>query len=179
MPYRRRRRFGRRRGAASAVTLSTVVLKRKSKCRGCGQTLNVGETCSRLRLKKAIAVVGCVTCSRRLVKLKNYHTACCPADINKAMGYDPAAHNHGNVTYTAAPPPPKPKTTADLKIDALLTIEAALVAGIRDRSVPRGNVVKVVDGKPVTELDVELAKINNLKARIVRPGTPAEGDTAA
>jgi hypothetical protein len=169
MPYhRRRRRFGHR-GPRAVVTQSTAVLKRKSKCRGCGQTLNVGESVTRLRLRKSVAVVGCVTCSRRLVKLKNFHPACCPADINKAMGYDPAAHASQPVPPShSVPPPPRPKTTTDLKIDAILMMEAALAAGIRDRSIPKG-----------PELDSELNKLNGLKQRIVRGSTPGESDAAA
>ena len=168
--YYRRRRFGHG-GPRAVVTQSTCVLKRKSKCRACGMAMGVGETCTRLRLNKAIAVVGCVTCSRKLTKLKNFHPACCPADINKAMGYDPAAAcaDHATASAGAAvPPPPKPKSTSDLKIDAILTIEAALVAGIRDRSIPKG-----------TELDGELVKINSLKQRIVRGSTPGESEAAA
>ncbi len=167
--YYRRRRFGHG-GPRAVVTQSTVVLKRKTKCRACGGSMAVGETCTRLRLKKSVAVVGCVTCSRKLTKLKNFHTACCPADINKAMGYDPAAHaGHAQASQGAAvPPPPKPKSTSDLKIDAILTIEAALVAGIRDRSIPKG-----------PELDSELVKINSLKQRIVRGSTPGETEAAA
>lgn len=170
MPYYRRRRFGGRRfGARAVVTQSSVVLKRKTKCRHCGGSMAVGETATRLRLKKSIAVLGCTACTRKLPKVKNFHPACCPADINKAMGYDPAAHAHQPAPPShSVPPPPKPKTTADLKIDAVLTIEAALVAGIRDRSVPK-----------TPELDKELGKINALKQRIVRGSTPGEQDVAA
>lgn len=123
----------------------------------------VGETCTRLRLKKALAIFGCVTCSRRLVKLKNYHTACCPPDINKAMGYDPAAHQ-ASVNHTV-PPPPKPKTTQDLDLEALASLEAALLGRARARGV-------------TPEMKKAFATFNNIKARVLRPGTPGEGEAA-
>lgn len=85
------------------------------------------------------------------------------------MGYDPT---HVNPTAYVppshtVPPPPAPKTTTELKVESVLAFEAALAAGIRDRSVAR-----------TTELADALGKLTNIKARILRPGTPGEGDAA-
>lgn len=171
MPRRFRRRFG----AHSAVTQSTCVLKRKSKCRGCGHSMNVGETATRLRLKKSIAANGCPSCSRKLVKLKNFHPACCPADINKAMGYDPAAHTASTNPHASCPPPPKPKTSQDLDLEALATLEAALLARVRPKM--RMN---PLTHKMELPPDIEKAfkTFQNIKARVLRPGTPGEGEAA-
>lgn len=188
MPRNFRRRFGGRR-SRSAVTQSTTVLKRKSKCRGCGQTLNVGDTVTRLRLKKSIAIVGCVTCGRRLVKLKNYHPRCCPTDINKAMGYDPTAHVHGVPPPVAAsvPPPPKPKTPQDLQLEAIAALEAALMPKARALGVGPAHTKlhgldqhppKYVDGCKACAIEKAFKTFQGVKARVLRPGTPAEGEMA-
>jgi hypothetical protein len=124
----------------------------------------VGETCTRLRLKKAVAVVGCVTCSRKLTKLKNYHPACCPPDINKAMGYDPAAHASATAG-AAVPPPPKPKTIQDTDLEALSSLEAALLARARRNGI-------------TPAMDKAFKTFNNIKARVLRPGTLGEGEAA-
>lgn len=160
---RRRRRFGAG-GSRAVVTQSTAILKRKTKCRACGLAMNVGETATRLRLKKAIAAVGCVTCSRKLTKLKTYHVACCPADINKAMGYDPNAHA-SHSAGASIPPPPKPKTVEDLNLEALATLEAALLARARRSGI-------------TPEMEKGFKTFQNIKARVLRPGTPGEGEAA-
>lgn len=159
--------------------MQTVVLKRKTKCRACLQAMAAGETAVRLRLKKSIAAVGCPTCSRKLVKLKNFHTTCAPVDINKAMGYDASAHQHvptpGAPDTSSVPPPPKPKSQQDLNLEALASLEAALVCKVKP-------LLKLNPTTRKMELPPDVEKqfktLQGIKARVLRPGTEAEGEVA-
>lgn len=172
MAYRRRRFGGPRRAASTPVMQSTgVQAKRKSKCAGCGQPINVGEQFTRLRLRKRYAIP-CGTCSHMPKRAKRFHMQCVPADVNKAMGFDPTKHQAPpSDPYArpsgAVPPPPKPKTAFDTTLEAMVMLEAALVAQVRERK------------KPMTpELDNAFKQFQNIKQRILRPGTPGEGEAA-
>lgn len=84
------------------------------------------------------------------------------------MGFDPTHLNPNvHVHKPAAPPPPRPKSSIELRIDSLLAFEAALRAGIRDRSVVK-----------TPALDKALDQLSNIKSRILAPGTPGEGEAA-
>lgn len=173
--YRRRRRFGTR--TAAAVTQSTAVLKRKATCRHCNLEMAAGDTAIRLRLKKRFQVP-CGTCGHLPTKLKWFHPACVPADINKAMGYDPnaAAQAHAQSVGQAVPPPPKPQTVQELSLIALDALEKTLIAKLsRDT-----NAWEVRNGKRVLKAEHEksFSRFNGIKARVLRPGTAAEGETA-
>ena len=163
----RRRRFGR---GAAAVTQSTTVLKRKAKCRACGGHLSKGDTVTRLRLKKKHQVP-CGSCGHKPAKLKYYHTACTPADINKAMGYDPAAASQyvpppPSSSQHQVPPPPKPLTPEEAQLIAInATIEAVKA---RCRNNP----------KIQAQLAPDFKTFSGLTARALRPGTPEEGVVA-
>lgn len=155
---------GRRRLSRAAVTSAEIVLPRKSKCAACRVSLAIGDTVLRLRLKKAYQVP-CTGCGHKPSKLKFFHLACAPDDINQAMGHDPAAHAATVSTGGACAPPPKPKTVAVLELEALVALEAcvrarAAKAGITDR------------------MRKEFLTYTNIKARVLRPGTPGEGEAA-
>lgn len=179
----RRRRFGTR--SRSAVTQSTCILARKAKCRGCGGKLAKGDTAARLRLKKSFQAP-CTACGHKPAKLKYFHPHCVPADINKAMGYDPAANTaaHTHVPPSAGgavPPPPKPKSIQDLSLEALSSLEAALIAkspalGINAQHT-KAHPAHVA-GCKACEVEKAFKTYQNIKARVLRPGTPAEGETA-
>jgi hypothetical protein len=161
--FNRRRRFGTSR---AAVTQSLCILKRKSKCRACGQPLALGDTVTRLRLKKSFQMP-CTGCGHKPSKLKYFHTACVPADINKAMGYDPAMHTgtaHA-APGNSVPPPPKPRTLEDINLEALAALEAAVIAKAKKRGV-------------TPEMEKAFKTFQNIKARVLRPGTPGEAEAA-
>lgn len=133
--------------------------KSRRKCAACRAVINVGDPAVRLRLKKSHAGP-CTTCHRARPKVKYFHEACAPTDINAAMGYDPgsAPTNSGG----AVPPPPKPASTVDLQVAALIAIETALksrVAGNR----------KLID-----ELDRTFRKYSGAKALFLRGVTDGE-----
>jgi hypothetical protein len=168
---------------------------RRSKCAGCGLHIDLGDPFTRLRLKKAYRFP-CVTCAAKPKGSKRFHVACLPSDWNKAMGYDPAAHVHQtvscvNCSFTqstpfgkhcpncgerpdtrksaggAVAPPPKPKSASELSVAAILALEGALNAQLRERSKVR-----------TPELESEFKKLQGIKARIVRPGTQGEEQAA-
>lgn len=172
--FHRRRRFGR--STPTPVTSSTCVMKRKSKCRACNGILAKGDTATRLRLKKSYQQP-CTACGHKPAKLKYFHTACVPSDINKAMGYDPAMHAGAPsaAASSAVPPPPKPKTSAELDLEAIASLEAALVC--RSRGKMRLNpTTRKMELPP--ELEKAFKTVNGIKARVLRPGTPGEGEAA-
>lgn len=166
--YRRRKRFGQ-----GAVLQSTLTAKRKAKCRACHLTFEKGDTVIRLRLRKSFRQP-CVTCGHKLLGVRWYHTACVPADLEKAMGWDPNAKQHAAPpppTPSAAhqvPPPPKPQTARDAQLGALLAIENALSRRLAEQPALQQNV----------ELAAALKTYNGCKARALRPGTPPEGVVA-
>lgn len=135
--FRRGRRFGGPR-VKTAVTESNIPMpktKSRRKCAACSQHLTVGEPVTRLRLKKSFQHP-CSSCGHKPAKLKYFHAACKPSDINKAMGYDPA--QHGTIPTGAGgavPPPPKPMTIEERQLAALVAIEQ--VVGARAASDPR------------------------------------------
>lgn len=188
MAYHRRRRFGTR--SRTAVTSSTLTLGTRTdkrtgrekhfKCKACKARLMPGDNVIRLRLKK-IYQQPCLTCGHKPTKLKYFHVACAPQDINKAMGFDLNAANAaaqnaalggnmpdpGRHAHQVAPPP-KPQTALDAVMSALVGVENALKRRIAEN--------------PALQRDVELAALlktyNGCKARFLRPGTDKEGDVA-
>jgi hypothetical protein len=198
--YNRRRRhnpFGSPRSARIAVTETTgVQTRRRSKCKGCGLSIEVDAPFTKLRLKKRFRAP-CTSCSHKPVGSKKFHPACVPTDKNAAMGYDPNSVSGTNYwckscnfqqpmpfgvfcpscgkdpnVYKAAAsasvaPPPKPKTAKEITLEAIVKFEEALVTQIRQRQ------------KPMTpELEGEFKKFQGIKARILRPSTDGEEQAA-
>jgi hypothetical protein len=183
---RRRSRFGRTSGPKPAVKQSNLRQRRRGACKGCGMTIEAGDPIVKLTLRK-VHRVPCVTCSHVPVGTKRYHPGCVPSDINKAMGYDPlararqAAHQHTAPTPSVtAAPPPKPQSTADAQLAALLALEHALMLKLKND--PNAWTIKPVNGLPKRvlkdEIESEFKTIQGIKARAVRPGTEAEGAVA-
>lgn len=142
----------------------------RQRCHGCAGWINFGDPAKRFTLAKRYRLP-CNSCGTAPHGSRWFHEQCTPPDINKAMGYDPS-HVNPNAyvpptAQAAAAPPPKPKTATDLKIESLLAFEAALAAGLRDRSIVR-----------TPELTKQLGTLNSIKQRIVRAGTPGEGEAA-
>jgi len=139
-----------------------MVMKRTGKCRGCGGVLTAGETVVRLRLKKTFQAP-CNGCGHKPAKLKVFHTHCVPSDINRAMGVDPT--RAPQAPGGAVPPPAKPQTPEDAALVALSALEHALKVRAARRGV-------------TPELEKAFKTFQGIKARVLRPGTPAEGETA-
>lgn len=173
MAYNRRRRsmFGRKpRGSAAAVTRSDVPMpktKSRRKCAACSIHLDVGESVVRLRLKKQYQQP-CSVCSHKPAKLKFFHAACAPTDINRAMGFDPNANGAGPVNGHAIAPPPKPMSAKDATLSALVAI---------DKAIGR----RLAENRALQE-DKEFAATYQTyigcKERALRPGTDEEGAVA-
>lgn len=177
MPRHNFNRFGRHRTSHRAVkpavmTSTGVQAGNRTACHGCKQSINVGEPFTRLRLQKRYAVP-CGSCGVAPKRAKRYHTQCVPTDLNAAMGFDPTKHasftpprpaaNNGG----AVPPPPKPKPASELTLEAMVMLEAALKAQLKQRQ------------RPMTpELEADFRKLAGMKAHVVRPGNANEGDTA-
>ena len=199
-PYRRRSRFSRTGGTRTVVKVSTgVQSKNRTKCHGCGSYIEVGEQFTRLRLKSAFRSP-CPTCSTKPKGAKRFHTRCVPSQPDaqeKAMGYDRNARTNvrrscvscgydlgtaspkycpscGGDPYTRkaasaiiAPPPPKPKSAQDLTLEAMVSLEAALVAQLKQRK------------RAMTpELEKDFKTFQNIKQRILRPGSAGEEEAA-
>ena len=160
MRFARRRRFG----TKAAVTSAEISLPRKSKCAECKQPLVVGELVLRLRLKKAYQVP-CTGCGHKPSKLKFFHPACAPDDINKAMGHDPAVAAVNVAGSDACAPPAKPKTIESLDLAALVALASCVVARAARKGVTPEN-------------EKAFQTFQNIKARVLRPGTPGEGEVA-
>lgn len=159
------------------VTQSTLAARKRGKCRGCGQYYEARETIVVLRLKKAYRAP-CSVCGHKLTGSKRFHPNCVPSDINAAMGYDASKHVHNapsSHTATVAPPP-KPPSPRDAALSALVSLENALILKLRNTP----NAWHVVNGKRVLtpEWEKQFTTFQGIKARAVRPGTDAEGDTA-
>lgn len=162
--HRRRRRFGSvNRGA---VLQSTMIARKRSKCRACSLPFEKGDEVVRLRLRKTFRNP-CVTCGHKLLGVRWYHPTCVPLDLNKAMGFDPAQPYGAAPATTGAPPPPpthqvspppKPQTAADASLSALLAIENALKRRLAEN--------------PALAKDVQVAKTldtyNGCKAHALR-----------
>lgn len=160
----RNRYYTRRRAAATPVVVREILATRKGHCKACSGTFLPGEPIVKLRLKKAYRG-GCTTCGHKLLGVKSYHSRCQPADANAAMGFDPSV-NPGSHNGACAPPP-KPPTFEDAALAALAALEHALVIKV---SRTRGGVTP--------ELEAKFKTFQNIKARVLRPGTPAEGEVA-
>jgi DNA-directed RNA polymerase subunit RPC12/RpoP len=173
------RRFGGRRFGtkAQAVTSNSMLMperkdkrtgKTKSrKCRACRAILRAGEPVIKLTLKKKYRGLPCATCGHKLVGVKWFHAGCAPADINKAMGYAPQAQapvaNGG-----AVPPPPKPLSSTDLTIAALVAVEKAFNKRLAENP--------ALQKDPA--VDAALRTYDGCKQRFLRPGTAGEGAVA-
>lgn len=175
---RRRSRFGRQPRATNPVIQSTgVQTKRRSKCKGCLQPIEVGDKFVRLRLRKRFKVA-CATCGAEPKGAKRFHEACVPTDINKAMGYDPNRPRPGvppppppgAPRNGAVPPPPKPKSAEEHFEDALASLEVALASRLRKAG------KKLED--PTFEGAADFRKYQGLKARMIRGSTPGEVQAA-
>jgi hypothetical protein len=169
--YRRRRfrhTFGGSAPRASkpAISQKQVMPKKRRKCKACLGWINPGETAVKLRLASRYRHVACTTCHQKPAGTKIFHQGCVPTDVNAAMGFDPALHAVRPAAHAVAPPskPPDPHEAA---LAALAALQHALVL----RAARKGDAfVKQIEGQFKTVL--------NLQARAVRPGTPAEGETA-
>lgn len=179
--FYRRRRFGGGGGRQrTAVTRSDIPMpktKSKRKCAACKGTLTMGEAVIRLRLKKSHQHP-CASCGHKPAKLKYFHASCDPGDVNKAMGYDPAAHaaatgqHHSAPSGGAVPPPPKPPTATESLIMSLASLEGALKLKLRDTP----SAWHVVNGKRVLkpEIEKEFTTFQGIKARVLRGSTDGE-----
>lgn len=167
--YRRRFRRPRFGGHAPkpAVSQRQVMPKKRTRCKGCGGWINPGETAIKLRLGKRFRHP-CSSCKQQPPGAKKYHVQCVPADVNAAMGYDPAAHAARPVAAHSVAPPPKPPEPHEAALAALAALQHALVL----KAARKGDAF-------VKEIEGQFKTIQGLTARAVRPGTPAEGETAA
>lgn len=175
----RRRMHGRPRfGRPARMPIKVIELIRTGKngaCDACGTAIPLGDTYVQLRMQ-TWARLPCAHCNQTPLKMRKYHKACVPTDINKAMGYDPTIHQaHSSVAPGFVPPPthqvappPKPKTSKELQIEGLLVLEGALSAAFRE------GVVNKKD--PAVEKAV--STLNGIKARIIQPGSQGEQDAA-
>lgn len=172
MAYRRRRSWGgtRRRGSAAAVTSSSVPMpktKSRRKCAACNVHLDVGESVVRLRLKKRFQQP-CSVCSHKPAKLKFFHAACAPADINRAMGYDPNAGAGPIPNGNAVAPPPKPMTAKDAATAALVAIDKAISRRLAENRALQED----------KEFAAMYATYQGCKTLALRPGTDEESKMA-
>jgi hypothetical protein len=143
-----------------------VIQKRSTKCKGCGGVIAVGEQSVRLRLKKSYRHP-CATCNQTPPGAKRFHVACLPTDINAAMGYTGQAPVQPayNPRQASAPPPPLPPSLQDLSLTAIAALEAACVAKARKMGV-------------TPEMEKGFKTFQNIKARVLKPGTEGEGEAA-
>lgn len=158
-----------RRSAVPPITTKVVRPKRTGKCAGCGHAIVAGTDAVQLRLAKKMRFA-CAGCGKVPVGKRKYHVGCVPTDVNKAMGFDPSKVPSVSDPWAraAAPrvaPPPKPPSFEDLALASLLALEKALA-------------FKTIPAAKVAEVEKALAKYKNIKARALRPGTPAEGEVA-
>lgn len=177
--FSRRGRGAPRFGRPTRAAIKEIELHRtgkNGKCDGCGLVIALGELYLQLRTQSWARSIPCSTCNQIPAKMKRYHIACKPGDINKAMGYDPAAHQHSSgmapgyvppATHTVAPPP-KPKSSKELQVEGLLVLEGALAAAFREGSINKKD--------PLVEKAV--GTLNGIKARIIKPGSQGEQDAA-
>jgi hypothetical protein len=152
------------------VTQSQATLKKATRCRACRGIIDAGDVLVRLRLKKKYQGA-CTGCGHRRPKLKYFHLHCVPVDINQAMGFDPAASagpSYSAPVGGAVPPPPKPQTPEEAALIALSSFEHAL----------KVRVLRKHGGKAPPEMEKAFKTFQGIKARVLRPGTPAEGEVA-
>lgn len=167
---RRRPKF--QKNAPTAIKETSGVQVKQGHCFGCNSKILPGENYVRFMLAKRYRVP-CASCNTEPRKARRYHDRCRPADVNKAMGFDPTAHVHN--TYVppppsaaqGIPPPPKPPTADELGLTAVLALEAALIARLRENPALKTD-----------ELRKKFKTFQNVKSRVLRPGTDEEGDTA-
>jgi len=150
------------------LTSTGVQAGSRTRCHGCLLHINIGDPFVRLRLQKRFRFP-CATCTVAPKASKRYHTACEPVDKHKAMGFDPNVHGHAPATPLpnggAVAPPPRPPTVEETALLALIALETALVTRAAHKGV-------------TPELESAFKKFQGIKARVLRPGTPAEGEVA-
>ncbi len=162
---RRRRGFGYG-STPRAIKEETRVAPKKQKCSGCTIMIQPGETAYRFMLSKKFRML-CPSCMNEPRRSRWYHLACRPSDVNKAMGYTPKV----NIPPVAAAPsaaPPLPKTAHELKLDALVAMEAAFKRRLAEQPTLQSS----------AELEKALKTYNGCKAHVLRPGAPNEGFVA-
>ncbi len=166
---RRRGRFGY--AQQRAIKEETRVVPKNQRCSGCNGFIVPGESAFRFMLSKRFRMP-CTSCRNEPKRSRWYHIQCRPADINKAMGYNP-----NPTPITAAPPstnggrvepPPKPKNAEELKLDALVAMEAAFKRLLVEKPALQTS----------KELEAALRTYNGCKSRALRPGTPQEGEVS-
>lgn len=158
------------------ISISTVTQRKKKKCATCGDEMPPGTDLYRIRTRKAYRTP-CSTCGQKPARVKYFHNtlACQPLDPYVAMHVDrtgaaqqaaPApdphrSHGAGN----AVPPPPKPPTLEEVNLEALVKLEAAVIFKAQRKGI-------------TPELEKAFKTFQGLKARVLRPGTEAEGEVA-
>lgn len=167
----RRRRFGtpRRPARPPVEAINTIRKGKRGKCDACNGYIEVGDTYVKLKLGKRYATP-CPTCTLQPKTSRRFHTHCVPADINAAMHFDPVVWANRNSwapppPAAAAAPPPKPKGYGELCLESLVVLEAALIAKAKERGLTE-------------EMKTAFKTYQGIKARVLRPGTPAEGEVA-
>lgn len=188
-----------------------VQTQKRNKCEGCGQHIEPGDPFVRLRLKMRYRILNCQSCGGKQKGSKRYHPQCLPPDWNKAMGYDPSAqfpvtHSCVNCGYTqstafskhcpncgenpmlrksaggAVAPPPKPKSADQLTLEAMASLEKAVIAQMRERKkpMPGHDPAKcgAKDSKELCDVCAEFKKWQGIKQRVLRPGSPGEEQAA-
>lgn len=173
--YRRRNRFGRTPRQKSGVSRSNITARKRGKCKACAGYFQQGDTIVKLRLKKYLRMP-CGGCGKKPIGSKSYHPNCVPADINAAMGYDPTKHQHNTPAASTVAPPPKPPTALDASVAALASLEHALVLKLRDT--PKAWTINNGKRALLPEYEKAFNTLQGLKARVLRPGTPEEGEVA-
>lgn len=167
MAYNRRRRFASRAGAPAQPVREThrgACPYKRQRCSGCRGFILAGESCVRFALAKRYRT-RCDKCGAEPRGARWFHDpACVPADVNKAMGYDPVNVNPSAAVPSAAPPP-KVLNARDLQLEALVHLEAAVVAKARERGV-------------TPEMEKAFKTFSAIKARVLRPTTVEEGDVS-
>lgn len=206
---------GRRNSRTSPIKEFVMKAGRSTTCATCKQKVTPGDEVLKLKVKKRYRQA-CATCDNTTVSRYFHNTpACIPVDKKKAMGFDPNRartmhYNCMNCGFTqhtpfgkhcgncgedpnnrknaggAVPPPPKPKSAEDLTLEAVASLEKAVIAQMTQRKKPmpghdpvrcKGNRAAGVAPQPCA-VCAEFNKWQGIKQRILRPGTPGEGDAA-
>lgn len=177
----------------AAVTTMTVTQKRRVKCAACGQHIAANTQAVRARLRK-IHRRQCPTCQQTPRGVKKFHPQCVPTNLEAFMGHNPTvappqpapapcihcftmlSPGHScmcqrqRATFTPPPtsrpaPAAKPVTEEGAALAALEAIEHAVLVRARKRGV-------------TADVEKQFKTYQSLKSRALRPGTPAEGETA-
>lgn len=182
MPFRRHY-GGRRRSVKLPVTSRQVTPKKDKKCDACKGVIQAGELSIQLRLRKNLAGP-CTCCHRNLRKTKRYHLNCAPLDANAAMGYvapgaQTGSFSSGQGAYSGATPPPPPPRSAPMPPPRPVTPQETMMAAFAAFEQAIITRCQRVPGAKTKELADAFKRYQGIKARALRPGTEAEGETAA